>query len=142
MRTVLLLIIFYFILEFTEDTAQVSNRCFPEELSCLMRKFLTASQQNSLPSKYQDAYDFVFLMCIFPYGTGFIIEDKIESSPLSACGHSSSPAVSLCVFTVWTMCTDTTLCGRGMTQPCTFVFAQRQFVIDFALSCLFLELKS
>lgn len=143
MRTVLLLIIFYFILEFTEDTAQVSNRCFPEELSCLVRKFLTASQQNSLPSKYQDAYDFVFLMCIFPYGTGFIIEDKIFWVLSSVCvwAFLFACCFSLCIHS-WTMCTDTTLCGRGMTQPCTFVFAQRQFVIDFALSCLFLELKS
>lgn len=102
MRTILLLIIFYFTLEFTENTAQVSNRCFPEELSCLMRKFLTASQQNSLPSKYQDAYDFVFLMCIFPYGTGFIIEDKIfwVLSSVCVCAFLFACCFSLCIHNV------------------------------------------
>lgn len=87
-----------------------------------MRMLLTASHQNSFPSKYQDAYDFMFLMCVFPCGTGFIIEDKIFWVLSSVCVGIPLCLLSLSVCTVWTVCTDTTLCGRGVTQSCTFCF--------------------
>lgn len=146
MRTILYIDkLCYVILEFREKAARVSNRCSLKIPLALWACFWQPYTKTNFPLKYQDAYDFMFLMYVFSYVSWVHNwgQDTL-SPPLRLC--VSFPLclllLSLCVFTVCTLCTDITLCCRRCdTAVHNFSFLSSKGVCDFVLSWLSLELK-